>query len=99
MANQSRNETEVCMACISPAIERAGWALRRPCRREVHFTDGRIIVRGKMIARGKRKRADYVLDWKKNLPLAIIEAKDSDHSVGDGMQQALAYAESLDVPF
>jgi len=60
---------------------------------------GAIIVRRKMVARGKRKRADYLLYWKKSLPIAVVEAKDNTHGVGDGMQQALAYAEVLDLPF
>ena len=68
-------------------------------REEVSFTKGRIIVRGKLVARGKAKRADYLLYFKPNVPLAIIEAKDNSHSVGDGMQQALDYAETLNVPF
>jgi type I restriction enzyme, R subunit len=69
-------------------------------REEFTFTDGRIIVRGQMAARSKqRKRADYVLSYKSGIRLAIIEAKDNNHSVGAGMQQAIAYAEALDVPF
>jgi type I restriction enzyme, R subunit len=68
-------------------------------REEVSFTDGRIVVRGKVVSRGKQKRADYLLSYKPNLPIALIEAKDNHHSVGEGMQQALEYAEMLDVPF
>ena len=49
--------------------------------------------------RGIRDRADYILFYKKNLPLAIIEAKDNNHEIGAGMQQALRYAEMLDIPF
>jgi type I restriction enzyme R subunit len=93
------NETEVCMARITPAVRAAGWDLARQVRREVTFTAGRVIVRGKLVARGKKKRADYLLYHSKNLPLAIVEAKDEKHSVGDGMQQALGYAVTLDVPF
>ena len=52
----------------------------------------RIIVRGKLVTRGQAKRADYILYFKPNIPLALIEAKDNFHSVGDGMQQALDYA-------
>ncbi len=66
------NDTEICMRCITPAIERAGWDVQRQVRREFSFTDGRIIVRGKMVARGKRKRADYLLYWKKSLPIAQV---------------------------
>jgi type I restriction enzyme, R subunit len=68
-------------------------------REEVAFTKGRIIVRGKLVIRGKAKRADYILYYKPNIPIAIIEAKDNCHSVGDGMQQALDYATTLNIPF
>ena len=68
-------------------------------REEVSFTKGRIIVRGKLHSRGEQKRADYILYYKPNIPIAVIEAKDANHSVGAGMQQALGYAETLGVPF
>src|SRR5471032_2501674 len=68
-------------------------------REEVSFTKGRIIVRGKLVTPGKAKRADYILYFKPNIPLALIEAKENSHSVGDGMQQGLDYAETLDIPF
>ena len=68
-------------------------------REEVSFTKGRIIVRGKLVTRGKGKRADYILYYKPNLPIAVIEAKDNNHAVGDGLQQALEYAATLDIPF
>lgn len=99
MAKGDLTETEICMRYITPAVERAGWDIQSQVRREVSFTDGRITVRGKMVARGKSKRADYMLFPKRNLPLAIIEAKDNKNPVGAGMQQAIGYAELLDVPF
>ncbi len=68
-------------------------------REDVSFTKGRIIVRGKLVTRGQGKRADYILYFKHNIPIALIEAKDNTHSVGDGMQQALNYAEPLNIPF
>lgn len=68
-------------------------------REEVDFTKGRIIVRGKLVTRGKAKRADYILYYKPNIPIAIIEAKDNNHSVNDGMQQTLDYAATLNIPF
>src|SRR5271157_2375043 len=68
-------------------------------REEVSFTKGRIIVRGKLVTRGKAKFADYVLYYKPNIPIALIEAKDNNHTVGDGMQQGLDYAATLDIPF
>lgn len=92
------SESDICDRFITPAITKAGWAPNR-WRREFGFTDGKIIVRGKLVARAKRKRADYLLFHTPNLPIALIEAKDNNHSVGAGMQQALAYSEWLDVPF
>src|SRR5712692_1142191 len=68
-------------------------------RREFSFTAGRIIVRGQLAVRGQRKRADYLLFYQPNLPIAVVEAKDNNHPVGGGMQQALDYADILDVPF
>lgn len=73
--------------------------MKKQVREEVSFTDGRIIVQGKLHTRGTRKRADYILYFKPNMPIAIIEAKDNKHSVGDGMQQALEYSEILHIPF
>src|SRR5205807_2400852 len=93
------SEADICAKFITPAIERAGWDDDTQLRREVHFTEGQIHVRGKMVTRGKSKFADYVLYYKPNIPIAIVEAKDNLHSVGDGMQQALDYAEILNIPF
>ena len=93
------NETEVCQNFITPALEQAGWDKHTQIRREYTFTAGRVIVRGKLASRGRQKRADYVLFYQSNLPLAVVEAKDRTHPVGGGLAQALAYAETLDVPF
>lgn len=92
-------EADIKTKYILPAIKNAGWDLQTQVREEVSFTHGRIIVRGKMATRGTSKRADYILYYKPNIPLAIIEAKDDSHQLGDGMQQALEYAEILDIPF
>lgn len=99
MNKKRLNETEICDAFITPAIIGAGWDQSTQIRREYTFTDGRVIVRGKLGSRGKKKRADYLLFYQSNLPLAVVEAKDNSHPVGGGMQQALGYAEALDVPF
>ena len=99
MDKKRLNEAEICDAFITPAIIGAGWDQRTQIRREYTFTDGRVIVRGKLGSRGKKKRADYLLFYQSNLPLAVVEAKDNSHPVGGGMQQALGYAEALDVPF
>ena len=96
---KSLSERDICTQYITPAIVQSGWDLQRQVREEVTFTAGRIIVRGKLHTRGKSKRADYILYFKPNLPIAVIEAKDNSHSISDGMQQALGYAETLDIPF
>ena len=99
MDKKSLSERDICSKYITPAIIAAGWDLHTQIREEVSFTKGRIIVRGRLHTRGEQKRADYILYHKSNIPLAIVEAKDNVHSVGAGMQQALNYAETLDVPF
>ena len=99
MSKKDLNETEICQNFITPAIARAGWDQYTQIRREFAFTAGRVIVRGKIAVRGTKKRADYLLFFESNLPLAVVEAKDNNQPVGGGMQQALAYAETLDVPF
>ncbi len=98
-AKQSLPERDICSKFITPAIVDAGWDLHTQVREELSFTSGRVIVRGRLVTRGKSKRADNVLYFKPNIPLAVIEAKDNKHSVGDGMPPALEYAEMLDVPF
>ena len=96
---KSLSERDICTKFITPALRRAGWDEMAQIREEVSFTKGRIIVRGNLVARGKNKRADYVLYYKPNIPIALIEAKDNTHSIGDGLQQALGYAETLNIPF
>ena len=99
MDKRTLAERDICTKFILPALKRAGWDEMLQIREEVFFTKGRIIVRGKLVSRGKAKKADFVLYFKPNIPIAIIEAKDNNHSVGDGMQQALDYATTLDIPF
>ncbi|MFD3003854.1 EcoAI/FtnUII family type I restriction enzme subunit R [Pontibacter toksunensis] len=92
------SERDICTKFITPALVAAGWDIQKQVREEWSFTDGRIIVRGQKYTRGKQKRADYVLFYKSTM-VAIIEAKDNNHSVGQGMQQAKEYADILDIPF
>ncbi|MGK4104329.1 EcoAI/FtnUII family type I restriction enzme subunit R [Bacillus paranthracis] len=99
MSKKSLSERDICSKFITPAVTNAGWNLQKQIREEVTFTDGRIFVRKKKVTRGKKKRADYILYYKPNIPIAIIEAKDNKHSVGAGMQQGLEYGEILDIPF
>ena len=91
-------EEEVKLNFITPAIEHAGWD-KKQIRMEYGITPGKIVVRGNIAKRLQKLKADYVLFYKENLPLAVVEAKDNKHIVGDGMQQALEYAEKLDVRF
>jgi type I restriction enzyme R subunit len=99
MNKNDLSERDICSKFISPALQHAGWDPMIQIREEVSFTKGRIIVRGKLVSRGKAKRADYILYYKPNIPIAVIEAKDNCHSVGDGIQQALGYATTLNIPF
>ncbi|MCO5241410.1 MAG: DEAD/DEAH box helicase family protein [Chitinophagaceae bacterium] len=92
------SERDICTKFITPALETSGWDKLTQVLEEVSFTDGKIYVKGKMTARGTRKRADYILYYKPNIPIAIIEAKDNNHSVRAGIQQALDYATILDIP-
>src|SRR5947208_3609732 len=99
MNKKQLSERDICTKFITPSLRRAGWDEITQLREEVSFTKGRIIVRGKLVTRGKAKRADYILYYKPNIPLAVLEAKDNNCSVGDGIQQALGYAETLQIPF
>lgn len=99
MDKKQLSERDICTKYITPALEKSGWDVTTQVREEFPLTKGRIVVRGKLHTRAKHKRADYVLFYKPNIPIAIIEAKDNNHTVGDGMQQALGYADMLQVPF
>ncbi len=98
MNKKSLSERDICTKFITPALEKAGWDTQLQILEEVSFTDGKIYVRGKITARGTRKRADYILYYKPNIPIAIIEAKDNNQSVRAGIQQGLDYARILDIP-
>lgn len=98
MSKKTLSESDISAKYITPAVIQAGWDEVLQIRREVFFTKGRIIVRGKLVTRGKAKRADYVLYYR-HFPIALIEAKENNCAVGHGMQQALDYAVTLDIPF
>ncbi|HSO83905.1 EcoAI/FtnUII family type I restriction enzme subunit R, partial [Thiocapsa sp.] len=102
MNKKALTEADIRTKFITPALVGANgdkWDLLTQIREEVYFTRGRVIVRGKTVKRGVARRADYILVYRPNIPLALIEAKDNNHAVGDGMQQALDCAEMLDIPF
>jgi len=92
------NEEETRNRNIRPAIVNAGWADHQ-IREEYPYTMGRIHVSGRTAKRGEKKRVDFLLEYRPNLPLALVEAKSSQKDLGTGMQQALGYAEALDIPF
>lgn len=94
------SESDICDLFITPAINSAGWEPMTQIRREVTLTPGPVVVRGNMSSRNKKKKkfADYVLSWEPGVPVAVVEAKDNNHTVSKGIQQALGYAEILKVP-
>ncbi len=75
------SERDICTRFITPTVRKVGWDELTQLREEVSFTRGRTIVRGKLVTRGKAKRADYVLYYKPDIPIAIIEAKYQDEGV------------------
>src|SRR5574344_681904 len=91
-------ERDICTKYINPALTQAGWNIQTQVREEVYFTDGKIYVKGNKTRSAKGKKADYILYYKPNIPVAIIEAKDNNHRVQDGIQQGLEYANILDIP-
>jgi type I restriction enzyme, R subunit len=102
MNKKELTEADIRTKFITPAVvglDGSKWDIMTQLREEVYFTKGRVIVRGKTVKRGEAKKADYLLYYKPGIPIAVIEAKDNNESVGAGMQQALEYAEILDVPF
>ena len=102
MNKKALTEADIRTKFITPALtgpDGMKWNVMTQIREEVYFTNGRVLVRGKTVKRGVAKKADYILVYRPNLSLAVLEAKDNNHSVGDGMQQALEYAEILDIPF
>lgn len=94
------SEADIKAKFITPSVIKAGWDEMTQIRREVTLTPGPVVVRGNLSSRNKKKKkfADYVLQKEKGVPVAVIEAKDNNHTVSDGMQQALGYSELLDVP-
>jgi type I restriction enzyme, R subunit len=105
MNKKDLSERDICTKFITPAIQHAGWP-QTSFREEVNLTKGRVVVRGQIATRiespaavGGPKRADYILYGLPSLPLVVVEAKRAIYPVGQGMPQALEYAEMLDAPF
>lgn len=91
------SEEDIKLQFITPAVT-SKWDINK-ITMETKLTDGKINLRGNFVAREKPKRADYVLYLAPNHPIAVIEAKDNNHSVSHGLQQAMDYAKMLDLPF
>ena len=89
---KSLSETDIRTKYITPAIEKAGWNILTQVREEYPITQGRIIARGKTCKREAPLKADYVLFYKANKPIAVVEAKDNNHSPLGGLPQAIKYA-------
>lgn len=99
MDKKALSERDICTKFITPALKDSGWDIKTQIREEVSFTAGKIFVRGKLVQRGKQKRADFILYHKPHLPIALIEAKDNNHTISSGIQQAIDYSNDLDIPF
>jgi len=99
VSKRELSEQDICNRYITPALQNSGWDLMTQIRTEYSFTDGRISISGQKSSRGKRKRADYLLSFEENLPIAVIEAKENKKPMGGGLQQAMIYAEMLEIPF
>lgn len=97
-SKKTMSERDICTKFITPALKQAGWDIQTQVREEVSFTDGRIYVKGNKTTRGKSKRADYILYYKPNIPIAIIEAKKNTLSINAGIQQGIEYSTILDIP-
>ena len=95
---KSLSEEDIKNRYITPALDKAGWE-KTHYRMEYYFTAGRVLIQGKQHARKEGKKADYLLFASPNNPIAIVEAKDNNKPVGGGLQQAIEYAQILDVKF
>lgn len=92
-------EEDIKLNYITPALLSRGWTNKITMETKVQFTDGKINIRGNLVTRGNPKKADYILYFNANKPIAIVEAKDNNHTVSFGLQQAMDYAQMLDIPF
>ena len=91
-------EQEIRTLFITPALQQKGWAVSVNMREEYYFTDGRVLVVGNQHSVAEGKKADYLL-YHNGKPIAVVEAKDNKHAVGGGIQQAMDYAQILDLKF
>ena len=92
-------EEDIKLKYITPALQSADWDIKNQIRCEYYYTAGKINVRENVAQRGKGKKVDYLLSYKSNLPIAIVEAKDNKVPIAHGIQQGIDYAYDLDIPF
>ena len=96
LSKKQMSEEDIKLNFITPAIQPA-W--QGHITMETKITDGRINIRGNLVARSTPKFADYILYLNDGKPIAVVEAKDNNHSVSHGLQQAMTYAQMMDLPF
>jgi type I restriction enzyme R subunit len=99
LSKKQMSEEDIKLNFITPAIIRSGWKDKITMEQTVRFTDGKINLKGNIVARSAPKKADYILYFNANNPIAIVEAKDNNHTVSYGMQQAKEYAKMMNIPF
>lgn len=92
-------EEDIKLRFITPALQKSGWDIHSQIRCEYYYTAGKINVRENIAQRGKGKKVDYLLSYKANIPIAVVEAKDNKVPVSHGIQQGMDYAYDLDIPF
>lgn len=92
-------EEDIKLRFITPSLQKSEWDIQSQIRCEYYYTDGKINVRENVASRGKGKKVDYLLSYRSNMPIAIVEAKDNNVTVSHGIQQAIGYAVDLDIPF
>ena len=92
-------EEDIKLKYITPALQDAEWDIKNQIRCEYYYTLGKINVRENVAQRKKRKKVDYLLSYKANLPIAIVEAKNNEELASHGIQQGIDYAFDLDIPF
>lgn len=92
-------EEDIKLKYITPALQKANWDIQTQMRCEYYYTAGKINVRENVAQRGNGKKVDYLLSYKANIPLAVVEAKDNKVTESHGIQQAIDYAKDLDIPF
>ena len=99
ISKKDMSEEDIKLNFITPALLSRGWKDKITMETKVQFTDGKVNIKGNLVSRDPAKKADYILYINANNPIAIVEAKDNNHSVSFGLQQAKTYAEMMDIPF